>query len=85
MHEPVGAFIVQVPFRAALLENLKSLVRLCNNSEAAAPGAMEWAAARRTSRRRGEIAALGANLTAVVTQGADATVICKGETPRRTR
>ena len=27
-----------------------------------------------------KIAALGANLTAVVTQGADATVICKGET-----
>jgi adenosine kinase len=77
-------FIVQVPpFRAALLENLKSCSYVfCNESEAAAlSGAMEWGCDEKDIPAIAKkIAALGANLTAVVTQGADATVICKGET-----
>jgi len=74
-------FIVQVPpFRAALLENLKSCSFVfCNESEAAALSeAMEWGVTDIPGIAK-KMAALGANLTAVVTQGADATVICKGD------
>merc|ERR1719182_476307 len=75
-------FIVQVPpFRAALLENLKSCSYVfCNESEAAAlSGAMEWGCDEKDIPAIAKkIAALGGNLAGLATSKDEAACVKSG-------